>query len=85
MIVDCKLDEITRNELGIMCYARWSQEFDHLKRVRSMIWEDMRHVCPKADWPEHHKMMLDKAEDAFRLAAKVRDDVCKYAPLALGH
>ena len=29
----------------------------------------------KADWPEHHKMMLDKAEDAFRLATKVRDDV----------
>ncbi len=82
MILD--LDAVTRNEIASMVYSRWCVAFDRLKEAKARTWESNKHVCPKADWPFFYKSAVDHADKEFKLAEKLKADICPFSPLIKG-
>lgn len=79
-----ELSPTVRNELGAMAYARWSTAVDNLKKIKAATWESMDKFCPKSEWPNYHKTMIDSAETELLLAEDIKFAICKYSPLIAG-
>lgn len=82
--MQCELSAEARNELAAMAYARWSDAFDILRKVKAMTWESEKKFCPKADWPNFHESMLASAQKEYDLTTRLKAEICKYSPLICG-